>query len=63
MKPKVKRNIDDLCYCCMAPSIIDVVYTKYGAKIILCKKCIDEIYGRYLLATFTDIVTDILVGE
>ena len=60
MKPKAIRNTNDLCHCCSATSIVDIIYTKYGAKITLCKECIDEAYGQYLFATFNDIATNIL---
>jgi recombinational DNA repair protein (RecF pathway) len=39
MEPKMQENKDDLCHCCSCEAALDIIYTKYGAKLTLCKSC------------------------
>jgi hypothetical protein len=36
---EVKKFADELCHSCIGDGYVAITYTKYGAYIVLCKKC------------------------
>jgi len=45
-RPYVQKYTHGICHCCLGKSYAEIIYTSYGAKIILCYKCLTAIVSQ-----------------